>query len=89
MSLRRSTSSATLKAHEIEFVEHEPDVLRGRVKTIVLETHSDFRGEDRIAAMLATLVRLGFERLEPLSGGKARSLPCSTAVCEAGDGCVG
>jgi FkbM family methyltransferase len=61
-----------IEGAEVELVEHEPDVLRGRVKTIVLETHACFRGEGRIGAMLAALGKLGFDRFESLAGGKAQ-----------------
>jgi len=59
-----------IEGAEIELVEHEPDVLRGRVKTIVMETHAQYRGEDRVSAMLATLAKLGFDPLDPLAGGR-------------------
>jgi hypothetical protein len=60
-----------IEGAEIDLVEQEPDVLRGRVKTLVMETHAWYCGEDKVSAMLAALARLGFDPGEPLAGGKA------------------
>jgi FkbM family methyltransferase len=60
-----------IEGAEIELVEREPDVLRGRVKTLVMEAHACYCGEDKVSAMLAALARLGFDAGEPLAGGKA------------------
>jgi FkbM family methyltransferase len=59
-----------IEGAEIELVEQEPEILRDRVKTLVMETHACFRGEEQVLAMLAALARLGFEPVDPLAGGK-------------------
>jgi FkbM family methyltransferase len=46
---------------EVEMVENEGDLLRERVKWIVLETHAVERGDDAIQTMLGRLYSLGFE----------------------------
>ncbi len=72
-----------IEGAEVDLVEHEGDVLRSRVKNIVLETHSVYRGEGRTAAMLAALSRLGFETsLNRWPVARRRSLPWSTAAYE-------
>jgi FkbM family methyltransferase len=60
-----------IEGAEIDLIEHEPEVLRGRVKTLVMETHACYVGEDRVSAMLAELARLGFAPAEPVIGGRA------------------
>lgn len=63
-----------IEGMEIELVENESEVLRDRVKTLVMETHPDIRGHDDISTMLVTLGRLGFDPLEPLTGGRPNVL---------------
>ena len=46
---------------EVEMVENEGELLRDRVKWIVIETHAAERGDAAIAAMLRTLDKLGFD----------------------------
>lgn len=46
---------------EVEMVEHDANVLRDRVKWIILETHEAERGAATIARVLSTLSELGFE----------------------------
>ena len=49
---------------EVEMVEKDREVLRRRVKYLILETHQEFRGDEPIARMLSALKELGFETLE-------------------------
>jgi FkbM family methyltransferase len=60
-----------IEGAEIDLVEHEPEVLRRRVKILVMETHACNVGEERVSAMLAELTRLGFVPVEPIIDGKA------------------
>ena len=53
---------ADIEGAEADLIENEADVLRRHVKTIVLETHPQFLGADRVSAMLTAA------RTERLSG---------------------
>lgn len=46
---------------EVEMVEHDGDILRDRVKWIIMETHEIERGRAAITQMLAKLYDLGFD----------------------------
>ena len=58
-----------IEGAEIEVVEHEPELLRTRVKMIVMETHAMYSGEAKVSAMLAQLAKLGFDPLVPFTPG--------------------
>lgn len=49
---------------EVDFVRNEREILRDRVKWLILETHEAERGKDAVAKMLADLASLGFETRE-------------------------
>lgn len=46
---------------EIDMVANEPTILRDRVKSIIVETHPQLRGEKATNEMIASLVALGFD----------------------------
>jgi FkbM family methyltransferase len=46
---------------EVDMVAKEADLLRDRVKTLILETHAAARGEEAIARMIFTLEDIGFQ----------------------------
>jgi FkbM family methyltransferase len=49
---------------EVDIVENEPDILRYRVKRLILEIHPKLRGADAIAKTLQTLADIGFDITE-------------------------
>ena len=51
-----------IEGAEAELVEHEGEVLRSRVRTLLLETHETVLGADRVDRLLADVERLGFRR---------------------------
>jgi FkbM family methyltransferase len=53
-----------IEGTEVALVENEPEVLRSRVKNLIMETHEEYLGEGPIVRMLATLKELGFELRE-------------------------
>lgn len=59
----RCTLICDIEGAERDLIEHEGDVLRDRVSTLVLETHEYVLGADRVEQMLAELERLGFDRV--------------------------
>lgn len=59
-----------IEGAEIDLVENEPDLLRERVKLLVMETHAGYRGEAQVKAMLETLTELGFEQVQPRAADK-------------------
>ncbi len=66
-----------IEGAEVELVENESEVLRARVKRIIMEVHPDQRGSGPIAGMLAALGRIGFETSE-------RSTPTVVALINRG-----
>ena len=53
-----------IEGAEVAMVENEAEVLRSRVKNLIMETHEEYLGEGPIVKMLATLKELGFELRE-------------------------
>ena len=53
-----------IEGAEVSLVENEAEVLRSRVKNLIMETHEEYLGEGPIVKMLATLKELGFELRE-------------------------
>lgn len=51
---------ADIEGAEVHLVEQEGQLLRQRVRTLILETHPRFAGVDRTAKLLAEIVALGF-----------------------------
>ncbi len=49
-----------IEGGEADLVEHEGRVLSERVRTLILETHPPFTGEERAARMIAAIGALGF-----------------------------
>ena len=49
-----------IEGGEADLVEHEGSVLSERVRTLILETHPPFTGEERAARMIAAIGALGF-----------------------------
>jgi len=50
---------------EIDIVLHEPELLKARVRTIIMETHRNFRGNHAVEELLSRLSSLGFKQPEP------------------------
>jgi FkbM family methyltransferase len=53
-----------IEGAEVALVENEAEVLRSRVKNLIMETHEEYLGEGPIVRMLATLQEIGFELRE-------------------------